>query len=38
METQKIKNLLNDFSNEESTLATKKLYVIDSQTTKDNYR
>ena len=28
---QKIKNLLNDLSNEESKFATKKRYVIDSQ-------
>ena len=28
---------LNDLSNEESKLATKKWYVIDSQTTKDKY-
>ena len=34
METQKIINLLNDSSNEESKFATKKQYVIDSQTTK----
>ena len=32
---QKIINLLNDSSNEESKFATKKWYVIDSQTTKD---
>ena len=37
METQKIINLLNNSSNEESKLATKKWYVIDSQTTKDIY-
>ena len=36
METQKIINLLNDSSNEE--LATKKWYVIDSQTTKGKYK
>ena len=30
-------NLLNNSSNEESKLATKKWYVIDSQTTKDIY-
>ena len=36
METQKIINLLNDSSNEESRFATKKCYVIDSQTTKVN--
>ena len=34
METQKIIILLNDSSNEESKFATKKWYVIDSQTTK----
>ena len=34
METQTIINLLNDSSNKESKLTTKK-YVIDSQTTKD---
>ena len=34
METQKIINLLNDSSNEESKFAAKKWYVIDSQTTK----
>ena len=38
METQKIINLLNDSSNEESTFATKKWYVIDSQTTKGKYK
>ena len=38
METQKIKNLLNDSSNEESKFATKKWYVIDSQTTKGKYK
>ena len=37
METQKIMNLLNDSSNEESKFATKKWYVIDSQTSKDKY-
>ena len=37
METQNITNLLNDSSNEESKFATKKLYVIDSQTAKDKY-
>ena len=31
-------NLLNDSSNEESKLATKKWYVIDSQTTKGKYK
>ena len=29
--------MLNDSSNEESKFATKKLYVIDSQTAKDKY-
>ena len=38
METQKIINLLNDSSNEESKFATKEWYVIDSQTTKDKYK
>ena len=37
METQKIINLLNDSSNEESKFAIKKWYVIDRQTTKDKY-
>ena len=37
METQKIINLLNYSSNVESKLATKKQYVIDSQTAKDKY-
>ena len=37
METQKIINLLNDCSNEESKFATKKWYVIVSQTAKDIY-
>ena len=37
METQKIINLLNDSSNEESKFA-KKWYVIDSQTTKGKYK
>ena len=32
MDTQKIINLLNDSSNEESKFATKKWYVIDTQT------
>ena len=31
METQKIINLLNDSSNDESKYATKKWYAIDSQ-------
>ena len=35
METQKIINLLNDSSNEESELATKKIHAIDSQKAKD---
>ena len=35
METQKITNLLSDSSTEESKFATKKWYVIDSQTAKD---
>ena len=38
METQKIISLLNDSSNEESKFATKKWYVIDSQTTKGKYK
>ena len=38
METEKIINLLNDSSNEESKFATKKWYVIDSQTTKGKYK
>ena len=37
METQKIINLVNDSSNEESKFATKKWYIIDSQTTKGKY-
>ena len=37
METQKIINLLNDSSNRETMFATKKWYVIDSQTVKGNY-
>ena len=36
METQKIMNLLNDSSNEESKFATKKWYVLDTQTAKGN--
>ena len=36
METQKIVNLLNDSNNENSKFATKKWYIIDSET-KDNY-
>ena len=38
MEKQKIINLLNDSSNEKSKFATKKWYVIDSQTTKGKYK
>ena len=38
METQKIINLLNDSSTEESKFATKKWYVIDSQTAKGKYK
>ena len=38
METEKIINLLNDSSNEESKFATKKWYVIDRQTTKGKYK
>ena len=38
METQKIINLLNDSSNEESKFATKNWYVINSQTTKGKYK
>ena len=34
METQKIINLLNGSSNQESKFGTKMWYVIDSQTTK----
>ena len=34
METQKIINVSDDSSNEELKFATKKWYVIDSQTTK----
>ena len=36
METQKIINLLNDYNNENSKFATKKWYVIDSES-KGNY-
>ena len=36
METQKIVNSLNDFDNENSKFATKKWYVIDSES-KGNY-
>ena len=38
MKTQKFINLLNDSSNEESKFATKKWYVVDSQTTKGKYK
>ena len=38
METQKIINLLNDSSNKETKFATKKWYVIDSQTIKGKYK
>ena len=38
MEAQKIINLLNDSSNEESKFATKRWYAIDSQTTKGKYK
>ena len=38
MERQKIINLLNGSSNEESKFATKMWYVIDSQTTKGKYK
>ena len=38
MEAQKIKNLLNDSSNEEPKFATENKYVIDSQTTKGKYK
>ena len=38
METEKIINLLNDSSNEESKFATKKCYDIDSQTAKSKYK
>ena len=37
METQTIINLLNELSNEESKFATKKWYVIYSQTEKEKY-
>ena len=37
METQKIINLLNDSSYEESKSTTKKWHVIDSQIAKDKY-
>ena len=38
METQKIINLLNDSSNEESKFATKNRYVLYSQATKGKYK
>ena len=38
METQKIINLFNDSSNEESKFTTKKWYVIDNQTAKRKYK
>ena len=38
METQEIIKLLNDSSNGESKFATKKWYVIDSQTAKGKYK
>ena len=38
METQKIINLLNDSSNKETKFATKRWYVIDSQTIKGKYK
>ena len=38
METQKIINLWKDLSNEDSKFATKKWYVIASQTTKGKYK
>ena len=38
METQKIINLWKDSSNEDSKFATKKWYVIASQTTKGKYK
>ena len=38
VESQKIINLLNDSSNEESKFATKRWYVIDSQATKGKYK
>ena len=37
METQKIINFLMDSGNEESKFATKKWYIIDSETAKDKY-
>ena len=38
METQKIINLLNDSSNEQSKFDTKKCYVRDSERTKGKYK
>ena len=38
METQKIINMLNDSSNQESKFGTKNWYVIDSQTTKGKWK
>ena len=38
MGIQKNINLLNDSSNKESKFATKKCYIIDSQTTKGKYK
>ena len=38
METQKIGNLLNDSSKEQSKFTTKKWYVIDGQTRKGKYK
>ena len=38
METQKIINFLNGSNNKESKFATKKWYVIDSETTKAKYK
>ena len=38
MKIQKIIHLLNDSSDEDSKFATKKWYVIDSQTTKGRYK
>ena len=38
VEVQRIINLLNDSSNEESKFATNKWYVIDSQTAKGKYK
>ena len=37
MEVQKIINLLNDSTNEESKFASKNWHVIDSQTAKGKY-